>query len=42
MLNNFFSLDGLQDGISIFTPIERNLKLYNEDRDLLSDPSMYQ
>ncbi|GLT61262.1 hypothetical protein SLA2020_339820 [Shorea laevis] len=35
------SLAGLQDGNSVLTPMEVNLKLRQADGDPLSDPSMY-
>jgi hypothetical protein len=36
-----FSLAGLQDGNSVLTPMEVNLKLLKADGDPLSDPLMY-
>ncbi|KAF5475035.1 hypothetical protein F2P56_006882, partial [Juglans regia] len=35
------SLGGLQSGNSVFTPLEVNLKLRQEEGELLSDPSLY-
>ena len=36
------TLAGLQDGNSVLTPLEVNLKLQREEGELLSDPSSYQ
>ena len=35
------SLEGLQDGNLVLTPMEVNLKLHQSDGDPLFDPSMY-
>ncbi|KAF5451210.1 hypothetical protein F2P56_031488, partial [Juglans regia] len=40
-MQDVISLGGLQSGNSVFTPLEVNLKLRQEEGELLSDPSLY-